>query len=292
MDQAPASPREPNKLHVFISHIWARDSAYRALVCVLERMFRDCLVDHSIPTAAALELMSTGAEALRQEEQLQHAHLAKCREDIGQASRRLSQVSEQIDQVDLRAELRSIQTMLKVLHDEEDSRQRRVSLLRSISDESSYNLYEHPDVLMRAIRDPKSVARLHPPLALAIYERIRSSDVVFMLVSVTDMYRDWMMFESELATSVNKPIITVRPDETSVPPPELLRYTRLGSASVSEDDLFKQLRRGSTMDAGYRAAMRSNSDGSKRPCRNSSQRPTDIPQPSRQCARRGNVSHA
>ena len=96
MNTLPVTPSEPNKLHVFVSHMWVRDDAYRKLVGLLEHMFGESLVDHSIPIAAALRLMSSGPQALEEEQQLQHTHLKTCTDQLQAESDRRADLSKQV----------------------------------------------------------------------------------------------------------------------------------------------------------------------------------------------------
>jgi len=301
--------REPNRLNVFVSHLWERDQIYWRLTGILRALLGSALVDHSIPTSAALKLMSCGPQALEEERGLQRAHLAICEERLrlelehqteesreleamrswiadgsgavaAQASlarqeRRVAdpiangigqrQLPSEIEYLqDLRrraaraptddeyvrlcsavsakeSELRATQRNIESLRDEVRSRLYRLSALEQHRDPSNYNEHEHQDVLMRAIRDPKSIARKHPNLALAIFERIRSSDVVFMLVGTTDMYREWMALESELVTDLGKVIVVVRPEDGIAPPPEMLRYSRRKSVRLEQSSIFDEI---------------------------------------------------
>ena len=74
--------REPNRLNVFVSHLWERDQIYWRLTGILRALLGSALVDHSIPTSAALKLMSCGPQALEEERGLQRAHLAICEERL------------------------------------------------------------------------------------------------------------------------------------------------------------------------------------------------------------------
>jgi len=141
------------------------------------------------------------------------------------------------------SELRATQARTESLREEIYSRRCRLNVLeQQHQDPSIYNEHQHVDVLMRAIRDPRSIARKHPNLALAIFERIRSSDIVFMLVGATDMYREWMELESELVTDLGKAIIVVRPKDEIAPPPEMLRYSKRDSVSIDPAPLFGEIR--------------------------------------------------
>lgn len=140
---------------------------------------------------------------------------------------------------DIEVALRRSRRAIAALQNELDARRDRVANLCAVRDGTWHNVHHHSDVLMRAIRDPQSITRRHANLALAIYDRIRRSDVIFMLVTAHDMYREWMEFESDLATDMHKPVITVHPDPGGAStPPELYRYSGLRSVRIDAQEVM------------------------------------------------------
>jgi hypothetical protein len=302
-------PREPEKLHVFVSHVWARDASYVRLVQILERLLGQRLVNHSVPTAEALHLLSAGPEAASQERSLQAQHLSYCREqirirteqnsrlqvDLSNRRQQFSRIQSGLRAVDeipkveakirngpqiglgerltrlevayledlrqraattagsehaeslrnsirkLEAELNEANADLRARSVEVTERLERISLLDGIESGEMFNMFHHPDVLFRAMSDSQSVQRLHPNLALELYYRIRVADVVVVLASANDLYREWMVFENNLITDLRKPLIVVQPDEATPVPPELVSFSMASPCKLSSYEVGQRL---------------------------------------------------
>ncbi|MDM0050616.1 hypothetical protein [Variovorax sp. J22R115] len=148
--------------------------------------------------------------------------------------------------VGLETRLRALKQQLAVIEDEIRSRRERLTELEGMLDPDQYNRHQHVNPLMRAIRGRTSVARKCPTLALAIYERIRRADLVFVLASANDLYREWMEFEAELVTGMHKVVILIRPYDGAPAPPEFEWYARSRSLNLDGNDLIPMILRSVT----------------------------------------------
>lgn len=301
--------REPGRVHVFISHIWARDSSYLRLVDILHQLLGQSFINLSIPTKEALTLLSVGSGAMAEERLLQNRHLEYCQDQIELMKQQINKVqielsnfeqrmsclqrgiraTSEIPKVEarisnsresglgerltrlevayleelrglaegvpklgnasemessirlLKSELRDAEIELRSRTNEVDDRTSRISLIDCIVDPGNFNKYHHPDVLFRAFTNSQSTQRLHPNLALELYYRIRVADVIVVLASASDLYREWIKFENSLFTDLRKPLVVVQPIEDSPVPPELIYFSMAPMCRLRDHEIRQRL---------------------------------------------------
>ena len=133
----------------------------------------------------------------------------------------------------------AMQRVVDVHEHEVTSRAERVQFLESGQDPSTYNEFQHMNVLMRKLPTPE-IARKHPNLALEIYDRVRRSDVVFFLMGAYDVYREWMEFEAALVTDMAKIAIAVVPPNEYRLTPHIEKYVHRNVVHWRENECATQ----------------------------------------------------